>query len=79
MFQFIVNDTAEEVVLANSRTAQTITHSKKTTTTTSSTGEIRSIENQTGSFADQELLHEITMARKIFYQSTIVDNNFMIQ
>ena len=63
--QFIIDDTAEEVVLANSRTAQTVTHQP-----TSASSESTSIPaaSRAASFADFELLYEINMARKIFFK-----------
>jgi hypothetical protein len=65
--KFIVDDTAEEVVLADSRTAQTTS----THRLSSSVTEPSSISHRAASFADYELFYEITMARKIFYQSSI--------
>ncbi|CAF4352760.1 unnamed protein product, partial [Adineta steineri] len=70
VYRFIVNDTAEEVVLANSRTAQTIIpiDNQPTTTTTTQLDQITT--SRASSFADFELLYEINMARKIFFKST---------
>ncbi|CAF4989828.1 unnamed protein product [Rotaria sp. Silwood1] len=65
VYRFIVNDTAEEVVLANSRTAQTIPINNHQTTIVSD----HSSTSRATSFADFELLYEINMARKIFFQS----------
>ncbi|CAF2962491.1 unnamed protein product [Rotaria sp. Silwood2] len=66
VYRFIVNDTAEEVVLANSRTAQTIPMNNHQTTIISD----HSSTSRAASFADFELLYEINMARKIFFQSS---------
>ncbi|UJR30370.1 hypothetical protein I4U23_017905 [Adineta vaga] len=63
VYRFIINDTAEEVVLADSRTAQTIPVNNQTTTAIRSE---HSSTSRAASFADVELLYEINMARKIF-------------
>jgi len=71
VYRFIVNDTAEEVVLVNSRTAQTIPINDQQTTITSD----HPSTSRAMSFADFELLYEINMAKKIFFQSTTTTNH----
>ncbi|CAF0891343.1 unnamed protein product [Adineta ricciae] len=78
VYRFIISDTAEEVVLADSRTAQTMPNNHRTTTTTAAETfrSEHSSANRATSFADIELFYEINMAKKIFVKptlSTIVD------
>ncbi|CAF2140283.1 unnamed protein product [Rotaria magnacalcarata] len=70
VYRFVVNNTAEEVVLASSRTAQTIPMNNHQTTHASD----QSLASRALSFADFELLYEINMARKIFLKSATTAN-----
>ncbi len=65
-----MDDTAEEVVLANSRTAQTAPLNNQHATTTST----HHVANRATSFADFELLYEINMAKKIFFKPTTIES-----
>ncbi|CAF1108288.1 unnamed protein product [Didymodactylos carnosus] len=63
VWRFIIDDTVEETVIANSRTAQTMA-----ITTTQS--KEKSDSNLSTSFQDFELSYEINIARKIFFKSS---------